>query len=61
MPINVLCLSLKDSSNEDCVFVGFMRVHDFLGLLMNELLQLEIMKKPCLVQNITNIIPVADE
>ena len=61
MPMNVLCLSLKDSSNEDCVFVGFMRVHDFLSLLMNEFLQLEIMQKPRLVQNVTNIIPVADE
>ena len=56
--------SLRDSSDEDCVFAllkKFLLVDKFLSLLLNELLQSEIMQKSRSVRNITRIIAVADE
>ena len=57
---NVWGFSLRDSSDEDCVFAGlkeFLLVHKFLSLLQ----QSEIMLKSHSVQNINYIVPVADE
>ena len=56
--------SLRDSSDEDCVFAllkKFLLVDKFLSLLLNELLQSEIMQKSRSARNITRIIAVADE
>ena len=64
IPINVWGFSLRDSSDEDCVFAGlkeFLLVHKFLSLLLNELQQSEIMQKSHSVQNINYIVAVADE
>ena len=64
MPINILRFSLRDSSDEDCVFAGlknFFCLFISLSLLLNELLQSEIMQISRSVQNITAIIAVADE
>ena len=40
---------------------NFLLVHKFLSLLLNKLLQPEIMQKLFSVQDMTNIIAVADE
>ena len=64
MPINILLFSLRDSSDEDCVFEGlkkFFCLFISLSLLLNEFLQSEIMQISRSVQNITAIIAVADE
>ena len=48
MKINILRFSLKDSSDEGCVFAGVRKplfVHKLLSLLLNEFLQSEIMHK----------------
>ena len=38
----------------------FLLVHKFLGLMLNEFLQSEVMQKSCAVQNISDIIAVTD-
>ena len=54
--------SLRDSSDEDGVFAGlkfFLLFYKFF--LLNKFLQSEVMQKSRSVQNITNIIAVADK
>ena len=46
--------SLRDSLDENCVFAGLKKFD------LNEFLQSKIMNKLCSVQNLTNIIAVAD-
>ena len=53
IPINVWLFSLRDSSDEDCVFDCLFK---FLSLLLNEFLQSEIMQKSRSVQIITTLL-----
>ena len=55
---------LRHSSDEVCVFTGlnfFFLFRMFLSFLLNEFLELEIMQKLRLVQDITDIVVIADE
>ena len=59
--INVRRFSVRYSSDKDCAFAGLKKFFTSSEMLLNEFLQSDITQKSRLVQNITDIIPVADE